>query len=505
MKLELPLFINEYSRRKAAKNFYDFCTWMDPVFFTQAKKHLKEAADALQKVSEGKINKLAISMPPRAGKSYMISLWCAWMIGKHPDGSMMRNSYAADLAEKFSYDVRDIIQKPKFLEVFPGIELKSDRRGLTDWSVTKARESTYFCAGVGGGITGKGCNLAAILDDPVKNIEEAMSEAILDSIWKWYTSTHLSRLETGCPEIHIATRWSKNDPIGRLTSPDSQFYSKGWVTIVIPALDEKGQSFCDEIHTTEEYLDIKKVTESFIWEAEFMQNPIESKGLLFPEGELNKFSISELKSKTPEGIIGYVDTADQGTDYLCTVIGKRFGDYTYITDVLFTQDGVEVTEPLTAQLAIDTRCDVMTVEANAGGKSFADNIYKLLKGRSHCHVEHKQTTANKETRILMSAGYVKEYFYFRKDYQPGSDYDRFMRQFTSYVKMGRNKHDDAADAVTGLAEYMKDNFYINKSWSRPLPEGYYEAEELKDMGYNSYQIKQYMKKRPRPFDIRRDD
>lgn len=118
-------------------------------------------------------------------------------------------------------------------------------------------------------------------------------------------------------------------------------------------------------------------------------------------------------------------------------------------------DGVEITEPLVAALIIDTQMDTMTVESNNGGGSFARNVRGLIRGKSPCSIIDETQTNNKETRILMNAGYIKEYFYFRNDYEPGSDYDKYMRALTSYVKLGKNKHDDAPDATTGLAEQMK--------------------------------------------------
>lgn len=440
----------------ARENFYSFCVFMDSSFFTKGKPHLKLIADEFQLVYEGKTKKLAISLPPRAGKSYITSLFCAWLLGKDPKGSIMRNSYAAKLAEKFSKDIRDgIITNPRYLQVFPNIKLSKNSQAVDGWSLDTNTQPSYFCAGVGGAITGFGCKTIAILDDPIKNIEEALSETVIENTWNWYTSTHLSRLENDCPEIHIATRWSIKDPIGRLTDINSEEYNDKFKVISISALDDNGKTFCQEIKTTEEYLDIKKVTDELIWESEFMQNPIEEKGLLFPKNQLNFFTMKDISSKKPDGVIGFTDTADKGSDYLSSPIGRKYGEYTYITDVVFTQEGVEITEPLVAQMIIDTKCDIMKIESNNGGHGFARNVRKLIKGKSYCSIVTENQSSNKETRILMSSGYIKNYFYFRSDYEPGSDYDKFMRQISSYIKMGKNKHDDSVDSLTGLADYTK--------------------------------------------------
>jgi len=450
-------------------NFYAYCRYYDPTFYTLNRPHLQIFCDSLQLITDGKIKKLAISVPPRSGKSYTVSLWCSWTIGRSwndPDLSIMRNSYGSSLAEKFSYDIRDMIKSDKFLAVFPEVVIKADHSRVEDWAIEGSKQSTYFCAGVGGAITGKGCKTAAILDDPIKNLEDALSEVIIDKTWDWVVSTHLSRLETDCPEIYIMTRWSKKDPIGQRLEKDgvdeSKGELKGWVIVRIPALDEKGESFCSEIKTTEEYLDLKKIMDSYIWESEFMQNPVESKGLLFPPEELNYFSINELKKyldpKQKESfdfVIGYTDTADEGTDYLASGALAAIGDKNYLIDVVFTQEPIEVTEPLVAQLIIATDQTKHRIESNNGGKGFGMKVKELVReAGSFCNVKWAPTSKNKETRILMSSGIVKEFIYFRNDYEVGSQYDLFMRFLTSYVRLGKNKHDDAPDMITGLAEML---------------------------------------------------
>jgi predicted phage terminase large subunit-like protein len=488
-EIELIRLLEIEDRERVRNNFYSFCVYMDPVFFNDGKPHLKLIADAFQEVAEGNINQLAVSMPPRAGKSYITSLFCAWMLGKYPDGSVMRNSYAAKLAEKFSKDIRDgVIPSEKYKKIFPDVKISKNNAAVDGWSINTNTQPAYFCAGVGGPITGFGCRTLAILDDPIKNIEEALSETVIENVWNWYTSTHLSRLESGCPEIHIATRWTRKDPIGRLTDPNSEYYKPGMKVISIPALDDKGKSFCEDIKTTAEYYEIKRIQDSFIWEAEYMQHPIESKGLLYPIEELHRFTIADISTKKPDGVLGFTDTADRGDDFLCSAVGKVYGECTYITDVVFTQDGVEITEPLVAQMLIDAQCYLMKIESNNGGSSYARNVRNLIQGKSPCMVTDEHQSTNKETRILMNAGYVKEHFYFRSDYKPGSDYDKYMRYLTSYVKLGKNKHDDAPDGTTGLAELAKTMVFEKEQGNKRDLFLYREQEETleADQSYINY-------------------
>jgi len=131
------------------------------------------------------------------------------------------------------------------------------------------------------------------------------------------------------------------------------------------------------------------------------------------------------------------------------------GKKCFVIDVVFTQEPVEITEALVSQQVIDNEHVMHRVESNSGGKGFARAVAAILRDRGcRCKVTWQPSTQNKETRILMSSGQVKEYFYFRNDYRPGSQYDKFMRQLTSYVKMGTNQPDDAPDALTGAAQMV---------------------------------------------------
>jgi len=114
-------------------------------------------------------------LPPRAGKSYLISLYAAWFLGKRPEQSIMRNTCAAVLYDKFSYDTREIIKSEKFKDVFPSIELREDRQALFGWSLKTAKQVSYFGAGVGGSIIGFGASGCAITDDLYKSLEDALS------------------------------------------------------------------------------------------------------------------------------------------------------------------------------------------------------------------------------------------------------------------------------------------------------------------------------------------
>ena len=446
-------------KREARKDFWAYCMYMDPKFFAK-RPFLKLIALALMELfvaySAGKTYRIAISLPPRAGKSYIMSLFVSWFLGHFPEESVMRNTCADPLYIKLSYDTRNIIRSRKYSEVFPDIKLQSDKQNVHGWSLTRARQVSYFGAGVGGTVIGFGASGLAITDDLYKSIEEALSDTKNESVWSWFQGTHDSRTEGNCCMIDIGTRWSATDVLGRLEeSRESSYYNE---IIRVPALDKNDKSFCEDVHTTEYYIDKRAETDESIWEAEYQQNPIELKGLLFPKSELNRFKLADLKG-TPEGVVGACDVADTGDDDLCAPFGKLHGDKVFITNVVFTKDPVEVTEPQLAQAIIDTRCDKMRIESNNGGRIFANDVRKLLKskGQTKCEIEARPTTKNKETRILMKSGWIKKHCVFldESEYEKGSDYWRFMKAFTGYKREGGNKHDDAADGITILAEYIE--------------------------------------------------
>lgn len=407
-------------------------------------------------------------MPPRAGKSYISSLFVAWMLGKFPKESVMRNCCSDRLYQKFSYDTRDIIRAVKYKQVFKDVRLKSDKQNIDGWNVEQSKQVSYFGGGVGGTIIGFGASMLAMTDDLYKSLEEAMSDTINEKTWSWKQGTHDSRIEGNCCSIDIGTRWSENDVLGRLET--SEKYDE---IIRIPALDKNDETFCADVHSTEYYRDLRLETDSSIWEAEYMQKPIDVKGLLFPKSEIKRFKLSDIAGQSPDGVIGACDVADQGDDDLSAPFGKVHGNKVFITNIVFTKDPVEITEATLSQMIIDTGCDRIRIESNNGGRIFSNSVKKIL-GKSKCDVQSRMTTANKQTRILMKSGYVKANFHFldETEYTKGSDYDKFMKSLTSYKKEGGNKHDDAPDSITILAEFI-DNLGLNIKQKRQVARSTY--------------------------------
>jgi len=456
-------------KREARKDFWAFCMYMDPKFFSR-RPFLKLVALAFMRIfvafSSKIIRRLAVSMPPRAGKSYISSLFIAWMLGHFPEESVMRNSCSSTLYNKLSYDTRDIVRSRRYQEIFADIKLKGDKQNVNGWNMEKSKQVGYFGGGVGGTVIGFGASMLAVTDDLYKSLEDALSDNNNEKTWSWKQGTHDSRIEGNCCSIDIGTRWSEKDVLGRLEE-----MGKYDEIIRIPALDANDESFCEDVHTTEYYRELRSETEESIWEAEYMQNPIEAKGLLFPKSELLRFKRSELQGFV--GTIGACDVADEGADYFSGPIGNVAGDKVYITDVLFTKDPVEVTMPRFAQMIIDASCDLMRIESNNGGKTFALGVRGILKEErfTKCEVQARPTTSHKETRILMKSGWIKKHCVFldESEYEKGSDYWWFMKWLTSYMKEGDNEHDDAPDSLTILAQLY--DAYLERNKPKRVAQG----------------------------------
>ena len=443
----------------AFNSFWHFCLYMDYDFYYSRRKVLEDISYSMQCLifplkPEDEIDILNVSLPPRTGKSYLCTLFCAWCLGHFPDESIMRNTVTAKLYQKFSRDLISMIKsethRGRIKDVF-NLELKTEN--VADgWTLKTAKQGvSYFGAGVGGSIIGFGATLLSIIDDSVKDEWDALSPLQMDKKWSWYTSAVDSREEKGCKKLFIGTRWSKTDIVGRLTELNF-FDRESSFDITIPALSKDDVSFCEEVHTTKKLVDKRKITSDIIWEAEWMQSPIEAKGLLYPRDELNFFDIDKVIQKRPDGVVIVGDIADEGADSLCVPVGYLFGEKVYIVDVLFTTDKVELTEPQTADLIDKYRPDQILFESNNGGKGFARAVEELIKHPKK--IRWKHTSKNKETRIIMKSRIITENFYFRNDDKISKEYMAFMKELTSYSKMGKNKHDDAPDGITMLAELV---------------------------------------------------
>lgn len=434
------------------RDFWQFCQIYDPEFFNK-RPFLESVANAFQKIESREINSLSVSMPPRAGKSFITTLFCAWTIGRNPDKSVMRNTCTATLFLKFSYDVRAVLKSDVFREVFPKVQLSDDKSNLQGWNTNQSKQVGYFGAGVGGTIIGFGASNVAITDDLYRGIEDAMSDTINDRVIQWKESTHDSRFEKGCARIDIGTRWSINDMIGR--NVESKQYDE---MIVIPALDEHGNSFCDDVMSTDEYQIKQKRTPPEIWMAEYMQQPVDVQGRLFNDmkfiewDEFSTFMETQKTEQNPlgfDGSLAYIDVADMGMDYTAMCIGVIIKNQIFIVDYIFTRSNTDVTIPMVASKLNQWVVPYCRVESNNIGAMYGRQLQQLVKTR----ILPVPNTTNKITRIIMQSAYIMNEFTFVKTADPMCE--QFIQNVISFTKEGKNKHDDGPDCLAGMSMFVQ--------------------------------------------------
>ena len=442
--------IKELLRAELSKReFWQFCLFYDLEFF-EKRSFLKKVADAFQLIEEGKINSLSVSMPPRAGKSYITTLFSAWSIGKTPQESIMRNTCTATLYLKFSYDVRNVVKTEKFSKVFPDVRLSDDKANLQGWNTNHSKQVGYFGAGVGGTIIGFGATKLAITDDLYKGVEDAISDNSNDKILQWKEATHDSRLERNCRKIDIGTRWSINDVIGR--NYEAGRYD---MSVIIPALDNEDKSFCEDVMTTEQYHEIRSRINPDIWSAEYQQEPVDMKGRLF--SGLNKLSKEEfngIKDRI-EGYVGYIDVSDQGTDFTALAIGGILDNKVYIVDYVFTQSNTDITLPMCAEKLTQWGVKYCRVESNSMGAMFSRQLQKLTSTR----ILQVNNTRNKIKSLIMQTGFIIQSFNFV--ILENKEYYQFITNVEGFSKEGKNKNDDAPDCLAGLSMFLKSLFPKN--------------------------------------------
>ncbi len=439
----------------ARRSFWEYCKLMTPDFYKEDRPYLKELCRRLQEFCESGKRVIVVNMPPRHGKSRTAVHLAQWLFGRDPTEKIMTGSYNERLSTTFSKAVRDGIMEGKFdpsrfvfSEVFPRVKLRKGDTAAAKWAL-EGQFASYLATSPGGTATGFGAT-TLIIDDLIKLAAEAFNESALEKQWAWFTDTMLSRLETGYKIIIIMTRWATSDLAGRALR-----HWRDAELVTMKALREDGTMLCDDILTKEEYEDKKRTMSEEIASANYQQEPVDRKGVLY-----SSFRTYEDIPKDKNGkrlfssVRCYVDTADTGSDYLCAIIYGEYNHEAYILDVYYTKAPMEVTEPETARRLIGSGCTLARIESNNGGRGFARNVETELKklGSNRCRIEWFHQSGNKQARILTNATWVQDHIYFPLNWR-----DRWPEYYSAMVKYqreGKNAHDDAPDATTGIAEQM---------------------------------------------------
>lgn len=243
---------------------YAILTWNN----YKSVAHLQMIADKLEAVERGDIRRLMIFMPPRHGKSMLASqFFPAWYIGRNPDKQIIHATYGQDLADGFGRHIRNQISDPIYQAVFPGVTLEKDSQSVARFHTSN--NCVYHAVGVGGAATGRGANLL-LIDDPVRNREDADSELMRQKTKDWYTSVAYTRLMPDSAIVLIQTRWNADDLSGWLLREHKH---EGWDILSLPAIDENGAALWPEAYPAKRLSQIRRAVGERDWAALYQQSP----------------------------------------------------------------------------------------------------------------------------------------------------------------------------------------------------------------------------------------
>lgn len=444
----------ELSRR----SFWEYCKFTSPDFYTEERHFLKDLSEKLQWfVEESTAQMMVVNMPPRHGKSRTSTKFVQWLFGKFgKDIKVMTGSYNETLSGTFAKQVRDCIAEKKtegitvYNDIFPSTKIKYGEAAMQKWALDGSSQANYLATSPTGTATGFGCNIM-IIDDVIKNAEEAYNAIKLQKLVSWFTDTMLSRTENGFKLIVIMTRWSNDDLAGFILGnyPDV-------VHVNYKAVQDDGSMLCPEILSRKDYdLKTKNMNKDIV-AANYQQEPIDVKGRLYTKiktyNEPPKDDNGNLLFKY---ILNYTDTADEGSDFLCSICYGMYENSYYILDVLYTKDAMEITEPATARMLTENHVGCAIIESNNGGRGFARNVERECKdlGNRHTIIKWFHQSKNKVARILSNSTSVMNNLYFPVNWE--DRWPDFAKAIKKYQREGKNEHDDAPDALTGVYENPK--------------------------------------------------
>lgn len=453
-----------YCARKDFECFLVAMEWDRPPekrFYGPRKERLSPVVHEMQRLADGELDVLAVSMPPRVGKTTLSLLYLLWRGGRNPNKSILSAGYSSALVNSFYDGCLEFIQSPeyRFLDIFPSSPLiATSAKNLTLDLAERRRYRTLTFRSIDGSVTGATeASELLYLDDLVSGIEEARNINRLDTLWEKVSSDMLQRKKDNVPMLIIGTRWSIHDPLGRMEAKyEGDERAK---FMVLSAVDEFGNSNFDYEYgvgySTKHYKNLKTMTDTVTWECVYQQNPIERDGLLFTE--LERFL--EIPKDPPDDIFAFVDVAFGGDDFLSMPIAYQWGDDIYIVDCVFLKGGYSMTEPIVAGYIKRHGIRRVVFEANNGGDFYSRDVSRMLKEDGiHCNILALRAPgkSGKLSRIIQHAPAVKEW-YFRDQslYSSEEYYGVFMSQLLSFVQTGKSKHDDAPDSCAGLAHMMR--------------------------------------------------
>lgn len=437
--------------------------------------HHVQISSVLDKVFSGEIKRLMINIAPRYGKTEIaVKNFIAEGLGINPRAKFIHLSYSDDLARDNSMGVQEIMALPEYRRLFEARPASTNsKKWYTEqggglYAVSSAGQVTGFGAGLVDEEkddqtieekvdfdefmpaieADQGFGGAIIIDDPIKP-DDALSATVRDKVNQKFDTTIRNRVNSrNTPIIIIMQRLHEDDLCGYLMRQEPG----EWTVLSLPCIyqDDNGedQALWPFKHTLEE-LRALRTKNPFVFDTQYMQDPKPLEGLMYEQG-FREYDIIPKSSKAVKK--AYIDTADTGKDNLCGIFYDELPEGNYVTDVLYTQKPMEYTEPRTAEMLTKNNTKKATVESNNGGKGFARAVEKQCREMGNNNVEIKwfHQSANKEVRIFNNSAAAQNLTFFPRGWE--RMWPEFYRAITGHMKIGKNEHDDAPDALTGTIE-----------------------------------------------------
>ena len=443
--------------------------------------HHRLIARHLEAVERGEIKRLMITMPPRHGKSMLASeFFPAWYLGRNPDHYVVTATYAQELADDFGRKVKNQIEDESFKAIFPGVSLADDSKSAKRFHIegqiggyehTTAQRGAFYAVGVGGPLTGRGAHLL-LIDDPVKNREDAESEVIRKKTKDWYTSTAYTRLMPGGRVVLIQTRWHEDDLSGWL---QAEHQHEGWTVLDLPAIDDAGNALWPEQYDVEVLGKIKQAIGPRDWSALYQQRPSPETGDYFKREWIHTAeTLPPRETMLVYGASDYAVTAKGGDYTVHVVVGVDSDGRMWLLDLWRGQASSDVW--------VDAFCDLVdkwkpigwaeeTGQIKSGVGPFL--VKRMMERASYVAREAFPTRGDKSIRAQSIRGRMAMAgLWMLKDAPFLSDLISEMMSFPVGV------HDDQVDAL-GLVGQLMDRMTSGRKPKGEAPKPVYQMEDGK--------------------------
>ena len=421
--------------------------------------------DALQGMIDDKYDILCISLPPGTGKTTIEKFFHSAVIGWYSNGYNLFYSHSGDITRMYYDGVYDIVTNADeytWNEIFPRLKVTSTNAKLETFNVGKYKPfQSVQCTSVGSKNAGKvRANKFLLVDDMIGGIEEALNPLYLDKLWGKYAVDARQRKipdEDGnpCKEIHIATRWSVRDVIGRII----QAYegNKRVKVISVPDIDpvtgESNFDFEFGGYTVKDFEDIQLLMDEISYRCLYKQDPIEREGLLFPEDKIRRYL--NLPHGEPEIITSQCDTKGKGTDYFVLPVLQKYGEDYYCVDCVCDNTAdYEMQYENSANVLVNNQVQECEFERNAGGDRVAMEVNKRVEIKGWiCNITDTPTETNKEARIFQCSNWILQHVIFKDPslYKPNEPYGVMMSLLKQYSVSGKKQLDDVPDVFSNFA------------------------------------------------------